>query len=207
MNFDEKSEHLKYTKYYRDRANRNRRALLKEKETHGYYSDGSGKRYRIALDYMLAEQLEKALDFLQWYEEQFPDDCGEPVFDLYWALAYARSEQIEMARYRLQYAMLSNLYLLPYLFYEPIDQIDMWHSSNCKESDYFLYDREYLMSVTEVERDWLKQEFNSPEFSRLRAQYILTYKALDGEREISRRMELLDDWRIFFDEHSLPRPE
>ncbi len=117
-------------KRFRDRANRNRLALLKEKEQHGYINDGSGKRYRAGVFFVLVGENRKALEFFSWFESEFPDDIGEPVFNLYWTLAEYRNGSEDQARYRLQHAMLSNLYMLPFLFGEPLGLLDIWHSSN-----------------------------------------------------------------------------
>ena len=65
-------------KKYRDRANRARRELLKEKEKFGAISDGSGKRYRVCVYFVLSGAPEKAAEFLDWFEKEFPDDVGEP---------------------------------------------------------------------------------------------------------------------------------
>ncbi|MGM0525505.1 MAG: hypothetical protein ACQEQ8_04855, partial [Pseudomonadota bacterium] len=102
-------------KKYRDRANRARRELFKEKETFGAARDGSGKRYRVCVYYVMSGAPEKAVEFLQWFSEEFPDDVGEPVFLLHSALAYRRTGQLQPATRYLVDAMLSNLYLLPYL--------------------------------------------------------------------------------------------
>lgn len=70
-------------KKYRDRANRARRELLKEKEKFGAISDGSGKRYRVCVYFVLSGAPEKAVEFMDWFEKEFPDDVGEPAFLLY----------------------------------------------------------------------------------------------------------------------------
>lgn len=68
-------------KRYRERANRAKRELLKEKQQYGYINDGSGKRYLAPVYYVLAGDNDKALAFYTWFEEEFDDDIGEPVFD------------------------------------------------------------------------------------------------------------------------------
>lgn len=49
------------------------------------------KRYLAPLYYILAGDNDKALAFYTWFEEEFSDDIGEPVFDLYWVLAECRA--------------------------------------------------------------------------------------------------------------------
>jgi hypothetical protein len=50
-------------KRYRERANRAKRELLKEKQQYGYINDGSGKRYLAPVYYVLAGDNDKALAF------------------------------------------------------------------------------------------------------------------------------------------------
>lgn len=80
---------------FRERANRARRGLLNEKKKYGYINDGSGKRYRAGVYYLLSGDVEKALEFYSWFEQEFPDDIGEPISELYWALAHYRAGNIE----------------------------------------------------------------------------------------------------------------
>ncbi|GAB6060834.1 tetratricopeptide repeat protein [Desulfonatronum parangueonense] len=184
-------------KKIREHANRARRSLLNEKKKYGYINDGSGKRYRVGVFYVLSGDLEKALEFYSWFEQEFPDDIGEPIFDLYWALAYYRSGNIEKARTRLQSAMIQNIYMLPYLFHEPVELQEIWHSSNLKQPEYLLEVEEFLDEPTVDERKWMKNEFFSKSFEELRTGYIATYKALFGERDIGKRRKILDDWRHY----------
>jgi len=95
-------------KRYRDRANRARRGLFKEKERFGAISDGSGKRYQVCVYFVLSGAPEKAVEFIEWFEQEFPDDVGEPAFLLFVAIAYYRLGLLEKARTYLLDAMLSN---------------------------------------------------------------------------------------------------
>ena len=193
-------------KYYRDRANRGRRALLREKEKNGYYGDGAGKRYRVASDYMLAGQNEKALEFLEWFETEFPDDSGEPVFNLSQAICRYRCADVQLARYWLQFAMLSNLYMLPYLFGEPISKVVMWHSSNQDDPNYFLYEEDFLDSLNEVERQWIRELYYSDRFTRLREKHIETYRELLDLRDVDRRIRILKTYREFIGKQGCSHP-
>jgi len=54
-------------KKFRERANRARRGLLNEKKEYGYINDGSGKRYRAGVFYLLSGDVKKALEFYSWF--------------------------------------------------------------------------------------------------------------------------------------------
>ncbi|MFU8830908.1 MAG: hypothetical protein ACNA7J_02015 [Wenzhouxiangella sp.] len=163
---------------YRDRANRALRALFKEKEKFGSISDGSGKRYRVCVYFVLGGAPEKAAEFLEWFEQEFADDVGEPAFLLYAALAHYRVGSLEKARRYLLDAMLSNVYLLPYLFSRPLPKQDMWHSSNWVLPDYIEEIEELLEEPTRQERKWLKAQYEGEVFTNMRNKYIETFRAL-----------------------------
>lgn len=171
--------------------------MLKEKKGHGYISDGSGRRYRAGVLYVLCGDIEKALEFYAWYDEEFPDDSGEPISHLYRSLALYRAGKMPEARLHLQGAMLQNVYMLPLLFGEPMERLAIWHPSNRERPEYLADVAEYLEGPTPEERAWMKAEFHSDRFRRLRDGYIDTYRALLGEREIERRRRILNEWYRF----------
>ena len=185
-------------KKYRDRANRARRELFKEKETFGAARDGSGKRYRVCVYYVMSGAPEKAVEFLQWFSEEFPDDVGEPVFLLHAALAYRRTGQQQPATRYLVDAMLSNLYLLPYLYGKPLARQDIWHSSNWSDTTYIAQVDDLLDTPTGEERMWFKSMFESELFTALRNYYIETFHALLDTRDVEQRQQLLEQWHAFY---------
>jgi len=184
-------------KRYRDRASRARRELLKEKEKFGAISDGSGKRYRVCVFFILSGAPEKAAEFIEWFEQEFPDDVGEPAFLLYAALAYYRVGTLEKARNYLLNAMLSNIYMLPYLFSRPLPKQDMWHSSSRAQPDYIEEIEEFLDEPTNQEREWVKAQFEDELFANIRKKYIETFRALQHAREFDARSRVLSEWRDY----------
>lgn len=181
-------------KKYRDRANRARRELLKEKEKFGAISDGSGKRYRVCVYFVLSGAPEKAAEFLDWFEKEFPDDVGEPAFLLYSALAYYRVGSLGKAQGYLLDTMLSNIYLLPHLFSRPMPKQDMWHSSNWAQPDYIEEIEEFLEGPTSQEREWLKGQFDDEFFTNVRNKYIETFRALQHADDFDTRSSILSEW-------------
>jgi len=184
-------------KKYRDRANRARRELFKEKEKFGAISDGSGKRYRVCVYFVLSGAPEKAAEFLEWFEKEFADDVGEPAFLLYAALAYYRIGSLGKARRFLLDAMLSNIYLLPYLFSRPLPKQDMWHSSNWAQPDYIGEIEELLEEPTSQEREWLKEQFEDKLFTNVRNKYIETFRVLQHADDFDTRSSILNEWREY----------
>ena len=184
-------------KKYRDRANRARRGLIKEKKDFGFISDGSGKRYRACVYYVLSGSPEKAVEFMDWFESEFPDDIGEPAFFLFAALAYHRVGDVNRARKYLLDTMLSNIYLLPILLSDPISEQDMWHPSNRDQEDYMWEIEEFLNEPTDQEREWIKVQFNSEMFVKLRKKYIDTCRAMKHTSNFEERAKILSEWREY----------
>lgn len=181
-------------KKYRDRANRARRALLKEKEKFGSISDGSGKRYLVCVYFMMSGAPEKAFDFIEWFEQEFPDDMGEPAFFLYAALACHHMGYQKKARSYLLNAMLSNIYMLPFLFSQPLSRQDIWHSSSYDLPEYIDEIEDLLEAPTSEERKWLKAQFDSEIFTSARKKYVDTFRALDHVDDFCTRSRIVDEW-------------
>jgi len=137
------------------------------------------------------------LEFYAWFEREFQDDIGEPVFDLYWALAMYRAGDLREARFRLQTAMLQNIYMLPLLYGEPINKLKIWHGSNQEHPEYLDEIEEYLAAPTVEEREWMRAEFQGERFTQLREGYIDTFRQLLDERTIEKRSAILTKWTRF----------
>ncbi len=192
-------------KKYRERANRARRALFKEREKFGATSDGSGKRYQVCIYFVLSGAPEKATEFLDWFEKEFPDDVGEPAFLLYAALAYYRVGSPGKAQEHLLNSMLSNIYLLPYLFSRPLPEQDIWHSSNWAQPSYIEEIEEFLEEPTSQEREWFKELFDGELFTGIRHRYIETFHALQHAHGLDSRRRILWEWRDYVSRAVRPR--
>ncbi len=149
-------------------AKRNLRALRKEKETHGFYDDGGGKRYRVGVYFVLAGKTDDALDYFRWYESEFPDDCGEPLMFLFWALAELRAGHPDAACARLAQAMAGNLRLVPNLLGQPVPHEDAKvHSSRPYLDDSGFLD-EYRPAFCPGELEWICATYDSPALKDIR---------------------------------------
>ena len=182
---------------HKARANRNWGALLVEKEVRDSIRDGTGLRYRIGPDYVLADEPYKAERYFDWFCREFPDDTGEPIHLLYRAIERFNRNDIEAASRHLKDAMLSNLYLLPQLIKQPIARLDIWHGSNWHEPEYLQEVAEYLTQPTSEQREWMHERYETASFRELRTEYIRAHKVLLAERDIARRGHVLDKLATF----------
>lgn len=90
------------------RIRRYERKLQQEKREWGTYHDGAGKRYLIGPLYLLAGDLAGAVRSFQWFDQEFPDDSGDPGQYLCWTLAMYRTEHPHEAVAKLRETMLQN---------------------------------------------------------------------------------------------------
>ncbi len=174
-----------------------RSALNKEKKEYDFISDGSGKRYVLFSLYLVLNDSKKSESYFNWYQEEFSDDVGEPIQILCWSLGLLRMNKPVAARYKLAELMLANLYLIPYVLGQTLEQeYDIWYSSNFHNLDY-IYDLPEEVSdvITDNERAWMNEAYGSLEFRRIRRRYIEIYHELLTTKDIAARTILLDEAR------------
>ena len=186
-------------KTIRERAMRYRRSLINEEKNLGYINDGAGKRYLVGPLFVLAGDLEKAIDYYKWYEKEFSDDSGEPLHYIYWALALFRVGNKKEAEKKLLEALVQNIYILSTLTGMKIGKHEIWHGSNFENPDY-LYEipEDMLPTFTDEERLWIRKMIESFTFQRILKEYIATFHVLKREKEIGKRTVILDNWYSFF---------
>ena len=169
-------------------------SFKKERANIGFINDGAGKRYILFSLYFVLNDLSKSQEYFTWYEKEFPDDVGEPIQKLCWALSLQRMKKDCEAKYMLGDLMLSNLFMIPHVLGEGVAKYDMWHSSNYKYLDYLSYiPEEVLDSINEPDFNWMKELYFSFEFRRIRERYIEIYNKLDATLDHEERMRLLNE--------------
>mgnify|MGYP001568005796 CR=1 FL=1 len=185
-------------KKFGERATRLKRALANEQKKYRHIEDGAGKRYLIGPFYVLAGELKKALAHYDWYEKHCSDDVGEPIHYLYWALALYRTAETKKANAKLLETMLQNVYLLPILLGSLPNSYDIWHGSNMEQPEYITQaPPDFLPQLSEEERSWIGEQFDSFRFRRAREEYVATYRALKYEKNVDSRRQILRRWNEF----------
>jgi hypothetical protein len=178
----------------RARIKRYERELRKERDKFGYISDGHGKRYELGPLYLLAGDVQGAVESFRWFEKTFPDDIGEPVHFLCWTLALYRSGDRAQAAQRLRQTMLSNLYLIPHLLGREQDELGIWHATNYEQTDYLEYVPAEIWALWDASAlRWAEETYDSPELRVIRARYIEIHKQLESEPRGPRRSALVDE--------------
>ncbi len=163
----------------------------KEKKIHGYIRDGRGKRYVLFWLYFALNDLNKSYEYIKWYEKKFPDDLGEPVQKLCWAITLYRLNNLDKAKFMLADLMFSNLYLIPYIIGHDVQEYDIWHCSNYEEIEYLDYIPEKIMEcLKRNEIDWIEKTYNSNEFGDIRNRFIEIHHKLLSTHEYEKRKKL-----------------
>ncbi len=184
-----------------NRITKIRSQLSAFKREYGGHDDSGGARYYLFYLYFLLGDNRRSSEFLRWFQKEFPDDCGEPVQLLCWALILHRMGKggdIQLAK-----TMLSNLYLIPHLLGEGIGRVDMWHSNSDEDPDYIAWIPEQIRgAITDNDLEWVREKYNSIPFQRVRNRYIEINKELEtlprGEKRsalVNEEYHLLDDWQ------------
>jgi hypothetical protein len=182
------------TKALKSRIASYRSSLLKEKKRFGHVNDGDGMRYLLFSLYFVLNDTKETKDYIEWYEEEFSDDMGEPIQKLCWALSLRRMNDEKEAKKLLAETMLTNLYILPKVLDRKIERYDIWHPSSDQSPGYVGYlPKEVISAITEEEKRWISQQYDSSGFGRIRQRYIEIYHDLKDTSDLSERGRLLDE--------------
>ncbi|MFT4562913.1 MAG: hypothetical protein ACI9BW_002664 [Gammaproteobacteria bacterium] len=166
--------------------------MQKERRTYGSISDGYGKRYLIFWLYFVLGDLKGSGAYIRWYEKTFEDDIGEPVHKLCCALLLRRLGKNQKAKYVLADLMLTNLYIIPKVLGEKAIIPRVRYGSNYSEEEYANeIPVEVLGSITDAEKEWMKELYESIEFHRYRKRYIEINQKLENTHGVEKRRPLV----------------
>ena len=183
-----------YIKKCRRRIKRYEKRLSDELKMHGGLHDGAGARYEIGPLYVLINDIPRALKAYQWFESAVPNDWGEPVHSLSWALALYRNKDMDSASNKLLQTMLKNIYLIEHLIGYEINRYDIWHASNYEDTEYLEYvPIEYIEMWSREEIEWAKNQFESKLFKKVRNRYLQIYKLLKTTNPGPERSSLIEE--------------
>lgn len=175
-------------------------SMRKEQETHGFISDGSGKRYLLFWLYLALDDLDKFDEYISWYEEHFSDDIGEPGQKLCLAIGLQRLGKNREAKKVLAELMLMNVYMIPQVLGSSSEEYDIWHSSNYSESSYFEYFPEDLLNlISKTDLVWLREQYESDVFQRMKKIHIEIYSQLAKVEDVDERRGLFEKARAIVD--------
>lgn len=142
--------------------------------------------------YFMLDDHKASVEYFDWYQSEFPDDMGEPIQHLSWALALHRMGNAEEATDRLAKAMLSNLYMIPLVLGRNVGMLRNRQSSNYEEREYIEEcPEEVFLGINDEDRDWLALHYDSLKFAKIRKEYLEIDTALEGLEVGPKRSKLV----------------
>ena len=167
------------------------RTLRGEKRKFGVHTDGAGKRYLVGPLYMVMGDQDGARTSFAWYEREFPEDAGEPIHSICWALCLHGAGEAHAAAGKLHQAMPLNLYLIPRLLGEACRRLDMWHGSNVEEPPWAENTPpEFLGLWTDSEKERAASLYHGAAFTSARDRWIEIHQRLQHLRPGPERSRL-----------------
>ncbi len=159
----------------------------------GQYHDGQGIRYIIPEQFIKINDYKGGLRYLNWFDKNFPDDSGYPIFLFKWTFILFKCNKLIEAENKAHQAFFSNTYLFDkFLGKEPL-RLDKNESSNWESEslvDGFPYsslDTEFI----EFAR-WAENVLNSRTFLDKANEFIEIERKLKAEPVGQKRTELVN---------------
>ncbi|SDF28538.1 hypothetical protein SAMN05421855_1303 [Ulvibacter litoralis] len=126
----------------------------------GFYHDGGGLRYLQPNLYIQIQDFTGALRYFNWFEKNFPEDMGTPLFIFEYALTLFKTNRIEKAEEKILELNELNQYLVDYyLDKNSITNIESnsdWQIESLMK--YFEYKKDDLVMIDFT--DWLTEYQN-----------------------------------------------
>ncbi len=78
----------------------------------GFYDDSRGLRYLPPTLYIKLGDYSGANRYFNWFDKNFPDDMGYPIFLFEWTLTLFKTQKMALAEHKAQETLRANTYLL-----------------------------------------------------------------------------------------------
>jgi tetratricopeptide (TPR) repeat protein len=180
-----------------------KKALAADKKYWRGYHDGGGLRYLPPELYIKLKDYKGAARYFNWFNKNFPDDAGYPVFLFEWTLTLFKNGKVKEARKKALETFFSNTYLFDHFLGKEFLLFDKYESSGLETAEW-AQTIEYLKDDPELADfiGWLGQFLSSEEFYKRANEFIKILAKLQTEHDVDKRMELverqshlLDDFR------------
>lgn len=173
----------------RDKIKKIKAALAADKKRRGgFYDDSRGLRYLPPQLYVIIGDWVGGLRYLRWFQKNFADDIGLPVFLFEWAVILFKSGKIPEAEHKVFDVFCSNIYIIDVFFQKPLVMVDKWESSNL-ENPVYAQVLPYSHNQSELSdfAEWLVKFTRSERFISASQKFIEINKKLKTETGSGRR--------------------
>ena len=178
-----------------------RTALLAEKRLYGWFHDGSGRRYYISDLYLQIGDYKGAIIYKKWFDKNFPEDIGDAMVTMNWAIAYHELGKTKEAEAYTIHTSFQNIYLHGLLLDRLVEKIDIY------ESGYDLLEytksqiKDFRKVVTKSYLDWLSGFVKTDDYNIPINRFIAISKLLKDESDPNNRIKLRDALRVLENEN------
>ncbi len=171
-----------------------KKILATEKRKFGCYDDSRGLRYLPTRYFIELGDFAGGVAYLNWFNRNFPDDCGFPEFLFESAIVLFKTGRPKEAASAAFRTFCSNPYWIDRFLGRPLTPLDMWHSSNLTQLEYtqaltYSSDQPDLVDFSA----WLRELVSTDNFSRRSNRYIEIYRELKTEPDFERRSRLVEE--------------
>ena len=170
-----------------------KRILAAEKRKFGGYDDSRGLRYAPPRYYIELADYAGGLAYTKWFDKNFPDDCGFPIFLFEWTIILYKNGKIKEAEKKALQTFISNTYLLDKFLEKEFLDLDKEEHSNWDGRE-LAEQLGYSKNQIELQdfADWLSSFVTSDKFYKIANEFINIQQRLKAERVGPVRSKLLN---------------
>jgi hypothetical protein len=178
-----------------------KKALVADKKHWGgYYNDGRGLRYLQPELYLKLMDYKGAMRYFLWFDKNFPDDCGYPVFLLEWTITLFKTGKETEAEKKALQTFMANTYLWDKFLGKELLHFDIkessgWESEKLTENLVYSKDQEEYQDFAQ----WLDQFMKSEKFLKIANEFINIEIQLKTEPAGPKRSQLVKESRCLLD--------
>lgn len=176
--------------------------LAKDKKNWGgFYHDGKGLRYMPPELYLKLKDYSGALRYFNWFEKNFPEDSGFPIFLFEWTITLFKKKKIKLAERKALETFYSNTYIIDFFLENELLHFDKSESSNWEHSS-LVENLGYSKNTEELIEfsQWLKEFIKTKTFYDFANQFIKIETKLKNEpigqkrsKLVSKKYQLLEN--------------
>ncbi len=160
-----------------------KRTLAAEKRKFGAYDDSRGLRYVPTKYYIELADFAGGLAYTKWFEKNFSDDMGFPIFLFEWTIILFKNGKTKEAEKKALQTFTSNIYLLDKFLGKEFLDLDIEEHSNWDRpalAERFKYSKDQIELKDFT--DWLSLFVISDKFYKIANEFIFIKQRLKSER-------------------------
>lgn len=159
----------------------------------GQYHDGQGIRYLIPELFIKIEDYKGGLKYLNWFNKNFPDDSGYPIFLFEWAFILFKCNKLMNAEEKVYSAFFSNTCLFDIFFEKEPLQLNKYEGSTW-EFESLTHNFQYSHKHTEFTEfaSWAEAILSSRKFLDTVNEFIEIKQKLKNEPVGKKRTEFVN---------------